>query len=405
MTDGWRTATIGDLVAMVDERLGTRPEPTILTLTEGGGFVSQAVRYKKRIAAEDTSNYRVIRKYDIAYNPYLLWKGAIAQHLADEDGITSPIYPVFRPRADTDARFVGLLLTGERMVRLYDSISLGSIERRRRAVPAQFVNLTVRIPSVPEQRRIADLISSLDDATLAARRHLEAAVKARREAVLRVLPWESENPVPLMSVLERVIGGAWGDPVGIREANADALSLHVFNNPLLTVDPRHSTPRSFSKDRLASRSLVVDDVLLERSGGTNDQPVGRVVYVDRSLRPTVPTDFMRLLRPDPNVAEPRFVFWWMWARYQRGDTTAYQSKTTNIRNLQVRDYLALPISIPDKQVQERVVALGAAFTALVGASQQVVNRLEALRTALFRELLDGVRALPASYDRFLDGAA
>lgn len=405
MTDSWRSATVGDLVAPVDERLGTRPEPTILTLTEWGGFVNQAMRYKKRIAAEDTSNYRVIRKYDIAYNPYLLWKGAIAQHIADEVGITSPIYPVFRPRAGTDPRFVGLLLTGERMVGLYDSISVGSIERRRRAVPAQFVNLTVKIPSVPEQRRIADLISSLDDATLAARRQLEAAVKARREAVLGTLPWESANPVPLVSVLERVIGGAWGDPIGVREANADALSLHVFNNPLLTVDPRHSTPRSFSRDRLASRSLAVDDILLERSGGTDEQPVGRVVYVDRSLRPVVPTDFMRLLRPNPSVAEPRFVFWWLWARYQRGDTTPFQSKTTNIRNLRVSDYLALPISIPDKQVQERVVGIGAAFTDVVGASQQIVYRLEGLRAALFRELLDGKRAVPASYDRFLDGAA
>src|SRR5207249_1615098 len=106
---------------------------------------------------------------------------------------------------------------------------------------------------------------------------------------------------------------------------------------------------------------------------------GRVVYVDRSLSPVVPTDFMRLLRPDPNLVEPRFVFWWLWARYQRGDTTAFQSKTTNIRNLRVSDYLALPISIPDMQVQARVVGMGAAFTNVVGASQQIVNRLEGIR--------------------------
>ena len=41
---------LGDLLEEFDERLGARPEPEILTLTEKLGFVSQRERFKKRLA-------------------------------------------------------------------------------------------------------------------------------------------------------------------------------------------------------------------------------------------------------------------------------------------------------------------------------------------------------------------
>jgi hypothetical protein len=67
-----QTIRIHDLLEPFEDLLGDRPEPELLTLTEKRGFMAQSEKYNKRVAREDTSGYKVIRKHDIAFNPYLL---------------------------------------------------------------------------------------------------------------------------------------------------------------------------------------------------------------------------------------------------------------------------------------------------------------------------------------------
>ena len=57
--------------------LGDDEEPEILTCTENAGLVLQRERFSKRVATEDTSDYKIVLRNDIVYNPYLLWAGAI----------------------------------------------------------------------------------------------------------------------------------------------------------------------------------------------------------------------------------------------------------------------------------------------------------------------------------------
>lgn len=101
---------LGDVLEEFDDRLGSRPEPEILTLTEKMGFVSQRERFNKRLAIADTSDYRFIGLNDIAFNPYLLWAGAVAQNTGWKEAIISPVYPTFHVRKKYNPRFVNYLL-------------------------------------------------------------------------------------------------------------------------------------------------------------------------------------------------------------------------------------------------------------------------------------------------------
>jgi type I restriction enzyme S subunit len=53
------------------------------------------------MATDDVSDYKVIRRGQIAYNPYVIWEGAI--HILDEfeAGLVSPVYPVAIHRRQT----------------------------------------------------------------------------------------------------------------------------------------------------------------------------------------------------------------------------------------------------------------------------------------------------------------
>ncbi|WP_447646177.1 hypothetical protein [Nocardioides zeae] len=155
--------TVGDLLVEFREKPGKGEEPPVLTLTERNGFVRQADRFNKRLATEDISNYKVVRRNDIAFNPYLLWAGAVAQNTIVEMGIISPLYPTFRVRDEHDPRYVARLLLTPQLIGSYDGIAFGSVPRRRRSSVTDFLNLSLaKVPSLPEQRRIAAILDHAD---------------------------------------------------------------------------------------------------------------------------------------------------------------------------------------------------------------------------------------------------
>ena len=155
------TWKVGELLRLSDERLGTRGEPEILTCTENAGLVLQRERFSKRVATEDTSKYKYVRFTDIVYNPYLLWAGAIDQCTVVDVGITSPAYCVFRVAEGFDPFIVGRALKTEIMLHKYDGISVGTVQRRRRAAPEKFLELDISLPCREEQLAFSQLTTAL----------------------------------------------------------------------------------------------------------------------------------------------------------------------------------------------------------------------------------------------------
>lgn len=152
---------IGDVLERSDERLGDRSEPEILTCTERAGLIFQKDRFAKRVATKDTSKYKIVRKTDIVYNPYLLWAGAIDQCWIVDIGITSPAYEVFRIREGYDPTLIGNLIKSPRMIKTYDGISVGTVQRRRRAPADKFLGLYIIIPSQEDQQKFTKLSSAI----------------------------------------------------------------------------------------------------------------------------------------------------------------------------------------------------------------------------------------------------
>lgn len=139
------------------EVLGDREEPEILTCTENAGIVLQRERFSKRVATEDTSKYKIVRKSDIVYNPYLLWAGAIDQCWNVDTGITSPAYVVLNIKPEFEPMIIGHILKSDYMKKWYWNISIGTHERRRTAPIDRFLKLEVEVPDFATQKRVSNL--------------------------------------------------------------------------------------------------------------------------------------------------------------------------------------------------------------------------------------------------------
>lgn len=129
------------------------------------------------------------------------------------------------------------------------------------------------------------------------------------------------------------------------------------------------------------------------------------MYVSRAPDPAVCANFVQLLRPDPEKVLPEYLWNLLWWWHFIGRTEKFQRRTTGIRNLQTRAYLAQRIKLPPRKDQVSVVELLASVESEICAAESIKQRLLNLRETVVTELLSGSRRVPSSYDRFLEDAS
>jgi type I restriction enzyme S subunit len=134
------------------------------------------------------------------------------------------------------------------------------------------------------------------------------------------------------------------------------------------------------------------DILLERSGGGPGQPVGRVGFVEADMPGHAFSNFLHLLRPNQDEIDPRFLGWVLYRINQTGRIVRLEQQTTQMRNLNFRDYLTmrLPVPSPDEQVMITRI-LDAVDEALKCTRAARERALEVKRSLVQRVLTDGLR--------------
>lgn len=162
------------------------------------------------------------------------------------------------------------------------------------------------------------------------------------------------HPYRLKFTVEQVVGGDWGSEP--RGDTTDTLCVRVsdfdYSRGRLKANP--STLRSIDPDKRAARLLRKDDLLLEKSGGGEDQPVGRVVRVaDDFGRPTISSNFIARMRPRPGF-DPEYLRYIHSALYSQGLTRSSIRQTTGIQNLDVQRYLSTRVVVPSLGEQRRI---------------------------------------------------
>ena len=98
--------------------------------------------------------------------------------------------------------------------------------------------------------------------------------------------------------------------------------------------------RNIKKKNISDKYLSKGDIIIEKSGGSDKQPVGRVVFFDGEEGKYLFNNFTGLLRvKNKDEWLPRYVFYALFANYCVGGTRRYENRTTGLHNLQLDAYL------------------------------------------------------------------
>jgi type I restriction enzyme S subunit len=168
--------------------------------------------------------------------------------------------------------------------------------------------------------------------------------------------WEVK---PIGELFEVVVGGDWGMDIEDEEHTELNYVIRGTDIPSLLKGSKSTIPyRAIKPSKLKNRQLKVNDLVIEISGGSKDQPTGRTILITKEIlerlgNHAIPASFCRLIRPKLNFAE--FLGIYFTKIYKDGKTWEYQNQSTGISNFQFKyfessELLALPddISIINK---------------------------------------------------------
>jgi type I restriction enzyme S subunit len=133
--------------------------------------------------------------------------------------------------------------------------------------------------------------------------------------------------------------------------------------------------------KFQKRRLQFGDLILEKSGGGPKQPVGRVVFFDKTEGDFSFSNFTAAIRVvNPTVLDARFLHKYLHWVYLSGRTEAMQSHSTGIRNLNGDAYKAIKVAYPSLSEQRRIVAiLDEAFEGIATAKANAEKNLQNAR--------------------------
>lgn len=182
------------------------------------------------------------------------------------------------------------------------------------------------------------------------------------------------------------IHGEWGNDCAENEVGTKVLRTTNFSSEGI-INYNNIVTRSISPTKIEQKRLQYGDIILEKSGGTDKTPVGRVVFCDDAIEQDtyLCNNFTQAMRVNKDIAIPKYVFYFMLQMHASGKTDLLQNKTTGIRNLQVKLYLKEEIPLPPMEEQKKIAAVLDKVSDLIAKRRRQLDKLDLLVKARFVE--------------------
>lgn len=297
-----------------------------------------------------TGEKLIIKKGDVLFGKRRAYQRKVA--IAPFDGIFSAHGFVFRPNTEIiSPEYFPFFIRSKQFLDRAIKISVGGLSPtiNWKDLKEQEFDL----PSLADQKKLADklwaayrlkesykkLLASMDE--LANARFVDMFLN-------RNLPTRK-----LRDLLADSFPGEWGCDDKTRTGTMVIRTTNFLNDG--TLDLSNVVTRNIPENKVNKKSLNKGDIILERSGGTPNNPVGRVVYFNNEGT-FLTNNFTQTLRCGEDL-NSLYLFYYLYNFY-KSDVNFFRrisSQTTGIQNLNMKYYMNIDVVVPNKDQQELFV--------------------------------------------------
>lgn len=188
------------------------------------------------------------------------------------------------------------------------------------------------------------------------------------------------------------LGGSWGNDVVADNDEYNRVCMRIADFDFIKLkfkENENYTIRRYSKQDIEAKTLCYGDLLIEKSGGGEKTPVGRVV-VYRLSDKNLYANFMERIRLNEKLCTFEFAKYFFYSLYSQGFTRFYYNQTTGIQNLNIERYFReikvplLPLNI-QQQIADYLDTQCSEIDATAEDIQKEISLLEEYKKSVITE--------------------
>lgn len=264
---------------------------------------------------------------------------------------------------------------------------------RSKLTQGSMMGISINLPSLVEQRRIVDLVSSVDSYIDSLQSQVDAA-RTARNAVADEAVNAGYSTIELCNIGRIVTGSTPSTkrPEYWEPAEVDFITAGDFGRQLLIKDAARKVSREGAN---ASRTLGSHSVLQVCIGAT----IGKVGYVSHEVVTNQQINSVAGLEE----LDAYFVAL-MLATNELQANIGDRAGTTTLPIISKSAWGELTIPWPDVSIRESISGLAKSIDEFILETEWAVVEAKKLRSGLLSDLLSGEHEIPTSYDKFIKAA-
>jgi len=202
----------------------------------------------------------------------------------------------------------------------------------------------------------------------------------------------------LIEITGKALAGEWGTDDETGEGIPVLRTTNFTNEGV--VDYSDVVTRTITKKNIDEKFLREGDIIIEKSGGSDKYPVGRVIYFDGPSNTYLFNNFTGLLRvQDQDKWFPKYVFYSLYGNYRRGGTRPFENKTTGLHNLKTDDYVSrYDVTETDYSKQKEICTHLDKLYSIIKMREDELAKLDELIKARFVEMFGDININDKNWD-------
>ncbi len=400
MPEEWERTNLGDVLHLDIDRVEVS-DAAIYPMAGVYSFGRGLLRREPMRGSETAYRFlHRLRGGQLIMSKLKAWEGALAVVDDEFEGsFSSSEFPTFTCDGALLPSFVSLLIQRRSFWERLKLLSTGVGGRKERVKPAALLSVEVTLPSVEEQRRIVDLIESVDTYIAsfddAANRAADVLL-ALRDA----FDSEQEQRRTIDELIESIDAGRSPSTDGRPPEAGERAVLKVGAVQPGRFDPAEAKALGGDTAMPENALLRDGDILMTRANTA--ELVGATCRVGQAPERHYLSDKTLRLIPSDAVDPDYLVEALLTSTARQQLAGAATGTSASMKNLSQRSIRRVVVGHPSLDVQREHVATASSLHGFQRAASASAEAARTLRAALLSELVSGEHEIPPSYDRLLE---